>query len=464
MAPASGSQPGSHGISQVSLRLERIHLCVDGLSRRINRLPLNNSYIASQFCKRIGKKMTQCESMKDQLRAAEHQIDNAHKENLLTSLPRPQALWCFLTECEERYMREQHPDFLYESGLTDELMNLAKWPMRWLWQFCEPVGGISRSYHPGNYTAARALADLGAKYISYETAFTYWSKGLLELHLEDRLIRSTGYVRDNTRWDVYDRLIGNNEKPHSIADEECMSGVSQIVRPHVRASGEKFKYDLNPKLFRAIAALTAPAVNRRFSLPPEWELTNFTIGDYATVLKCLWTFSVIHFAAFATTRSTANSEGRPHGGYQNAIPVIKRSDLISRIAGYTALERHKVQNILQDLTFGQRDMFYPDIALQPLIPLGSKLCGWSPTLVINSALERNLLVLMNRLPNGKNAYSRISDNREELLRTQIKNDLAGLGLKFWHGKVPNWGKASDVDLVIIDELHELHSYLVYELG
>ena len=398
--------------------------------------------------------MNQRKTMKDRLRATERKIDNAYKESPLASLSRSQALWCFLTECEERYMREPHPDFLYESGLSDELMNLAKWPMRWLWRCCKPSGEINRSYNSGNYKAATGLADLGAKYISYETAFTYWSKGLLELHLEDRLIRSTGYLRDNTRWDVYDRLIGNNEKPHSIADEGSMSDASQIVRPHVRANGEKFKYDLNPKLFRAVAALTAPIVDRRFGLPLEWEFANFTIGDYATVLKCLWTLSVIHFAAFASARSTANSEGRPHGGYQHAIPVTKRSNLISRIAGYTTLERHKVQHILEDLTFGQRDMLYPDVALQPIVPLGSKLCGWSPTLVINSALERNLLVLMNRLPDGKDAYSRISENREELLRTQIKNELAGLGLRFWHGKVPHWGQASDVDLVIVDEPHK----------
>ena len=398
--------------------------------------------------------MNQCESTKSRLRAAEREIDNAYKQNPLASLPRPQALWCFLTECEERYIREQHPDFLYESGLSDELMNLAKWPMRWLWRFCDPTGGINKSYHPANYNAARALADLGTKYISYETAFTYWSKGLLQLHVDNRLIRSTGLVRDNNRWDVYDRLIGNNEKPHNIADEDCMRGASQIVQPHVLANGEKFKYDLNPKLFRAVAALTASVVDRRFSLPLEWELTHFTVGDYATVLKCLWTLSVIHFAAFATARRSANSEGRPNGGYQNAVAVTKRSELISRIAGYAALERVKVQYILEDLAFGGRGMLYPDIALQPLVPLGSKHYAWSPTLVIQSALERNLLVLMNRLPNGRDAYSRISANREALLRAQIKYELAGLGFRFWHGKVANWGKAADVDLILIDELHK----------
>ena len=80
--------------------------------------------------------MNQCKKVVDQLRALEYEVDNAYRKNPLALLPRPQAVWYFLTECEERYireLRESHPSFLYESALSDELINLAKWPMRWLW-------------------------------------------------------------------------------------------------------------------------------------------------------------------------------------------------------------------------------------------------------------------------------------------------------------------------------------------
>lgn len=228
-----------------------------------------------------------------------------------------------------------------------------------------------------------------------------------------------------------------------------MLGVLDIVRPSVRVNGARFKYALDPKIFRAVADLATPVVDSRFSLPQGWQLTNYTIGDYATVLRCIWVLSLIHF----TARSVAYSKGCLHGGYQDTLVVINHMELISRIAGYTALGRSIVQYIVEDLTFGGRNISNPDIALQPLVPLGPRRYGWSPTLVINSALERNLLVLMNRLPNGRDAYSRMSEKREDLLRTHFEDELAGLGFKFWSGKVPNWGDASDVDLVIVDELH-----------
>ena len=228
-----------------------------------------------------------------------------------------------------------------------------------------------------------------------------------------------------------------------------MLGALEIVRPSVRVSRAKFKYELNPKIFRAVADLATPVVDSRFSLPQGWQLTNYTIGDYAAVLRCIWSLSLIHF----TARLVANSKGCLYGGYQDALVVIKHTELISRIAGHTALGRSIVQSIVEDLTFGGRNISNPDIALQPLVPLGPRRYGWSPTLVINSALERNLLVLMNRLPHGRDVYSRTSEKREDLLRSRFEDELAGLGFKFWHGKVPNWGDASDVDLVIVDESH-----------
>lgn len=89
--------------------------------------------------------MNQCNKATDQLRAVEYEVDNAYRKNPLALLPRPQAVWYFLTECEERYIREAHPSFLHGSALSDELINLAKWPMRWLWRVCDSSGGLTET-------------------------------------------------------------------------------------------------------------------------------------------------------------------------------------------------------------------------------------------------------------------------------------------------------------------------------
>ena len=92
--------------------------------------------------------------------------------------------------------------------------------------------------------------------------------------------------------------------------------------------------------------------------------------------------------------------GYNSAGYARALVVMERDELIARLRRYLSLDEPMVRDVIEELTFGRR-VECPDIALQPLVPLEPCYYGWAPSLVMNSSFERNLFVLLNKLPAGK---------------------------------------------------------------
>lgn len=66
-------------------------------------------------------------------------------------------------------------------------------------------------------------------------------------------------------------------------------------------------------------------------------------------------------------------------------------------------------------------------------------------------MERNLSVLLNRLPAERRAYAALSQGREARLRDRLIRELSGLGLRFWNGQISQWRGASDIDLAVISD-------------
>ena len=128
-----------------------------------------------------------------------------------------------------------------------------------------------------------------------------------------------------------------------------------------------------------------------------------------------------------------------------------RDELTTRLRRYLGLNPGMINEIIADLTFGEEGITNPDVALQPLVPMGTGHLGWAPHLVLSSSLERNLLVLLNRLPKSRESYSRLAEQLEDRMRESFRHALVPLGFRLWSGNVPGWGIASEVDLAIVDD-------------
>jgi hypothetical protein len=387
-----------------------------------------------------------------ELREAERKIDNVPLRNVLLQQPFSQAAWRFMAANEERVMREivqadqtgtsKHDQ--YYAALFDSIVASTKWPMRWLLSKCRPGDKIPQEFDDDAYVAAHELSDVGQDYSHFEAAFTYASLDVLTLTLEDRSIRASDEFRRDTRYDAYDRLR-QSRMPDTPLDS--VDKVISALGPTVRFKDQWFFYDTGPQLTAMALEALSPLIESRFGLPDEWVFGRFSLDDYRAVARVLWTLSYLHFNA----RVIAARQGCIGLGYARALYATTRRELGGTLRQHTGLTRETVETIVDTLTFGRHDQRNPDPALQPLIPLSSRHLAIPPNLILNSALERNLAVLLNRLPEEKALYATLSKDREALSRQRVTRRLDDLGYRYWFGEMSEWGEAAEIDLTIVSD-------------
>lgn len=404
------------------------------------------------------------DSVSGALRRIESEVDVAYRANQLMSLPRSQAIWHFLAECEEIPIRlgyQSSRDGIVQDpmAVTDYLANLAKWPVIWIWKSCAPSSGFRREFSDDSYGAAFELAKLGHNYLDYQTVFTYASKNTLSLELEGKRIRPSGVVRSDTRLDAYDRIVNSKEKVDS--DPTFIPWLMDRMKPLVRVNETRFDYRVSRRLMNSVMARSRSVLDNRFRLPMDWRIPVISLRQYFCIVHVLWCMCCIHLCA----RRIACDSGCVGLGYLDSVMTIGKSRLLNEVSQYSGVELNVVGEVLDQLTLGNCGQDTPDIVLQPLVPLANDSYGIAPSLVANSYLERNLLVFLNRLEPARDAYSRLSVEREEMDRERIRKELKDLRFRFAWGHVPGWGTASDVDLAIVDEegrcclILELKSFL-----
>lgn len=396
-----------------------------------------------------------------ELRTIEAKIDGFHLSNPLLRLPFAPAAWYFLAVCEDMCLF----DVLRDAGETritaadsaafsDHILVHSTWPLRWLNRGCEAGGRISTDYDDENYEAATLLSQLSARYLNFESAFSYATWGLATLTLDGYRIRTSGPIRQDVRYEAYDRLV--QDLP-SLDLEPEVGAFHSLLVGSMRVMKNTFAYDLNPRFVGAAIEFTGPVVEARFNLPPAWKMPRYDFADFRKVAKVIWALAFTHYQA----RVFAAMAGCVGGGYSNAVLLMEGPELLNRVRRYSGVKESRVSAIISDLTYGAHDQINSDPALQPLIKLNSNTFAIPPSIVLNSSMERNFSVLLNRLPEEQKAYSALSQQRESLSRERIARELTGMRLRLWHGEISEWGAARDVDLAIISD--EQQACLILEL-
>jgi hypothetical protein len=316
--------------------------------------------------------------------------------------------------------------------------------MRWLLSKCRAGDKIPQEFDDDAYVAAHELSDVGQEYSHFEAAFTYASLDVMTLTLEDRSIRASDEFRRDTRYDAYDRLRQSRMPDTPLDSVDTIIGA---LAPTVRFKDEWFFYDTGPQLIAMALEALSPLIESRFGLPDEWVFGRFSLNDFRAVARVLWTLAYLHFNA----RIIAARQGCIGMGYARALYVTTRRELVGTLRQHTGLTREAVESIVDTLTLGRHDQRNPDPALQPLIPLSSRHLAIVPNLVLNSALERNLAVLLNRLPEERVLYATLSKDRQALSAQRLTRMLDDLGYRYWSGEISEWGEAAEIDLAIVSD-------------
>ena len=379
------------------------------------------------------------------LRKAEQEIDNYYKSNPLLKLPFATAAWALLAFSEE-FMLKAHgagEGRQYYAIITDNLINDLNTPMYWLHNSCKKGGHVPFVWDDGVFQSSWDLFNLGQEYRLFETAYTYASRGWLELEILESTIRPADDFFGDIEYEAYNRLI----KPHKSA--KALSSIDfgnmlpvNAIKHSLKIQDNRFRYKLNPRMVSETMPSLKPTSDTLFSLPGEWQFSRYSLADFRKVFEVISTIASIHL----TARGLAIERGCAARGYVDSIYVPTCDELLRRIVRYSGVSDAKVLSIFDDLTYGNRGIEHPDPALQPLIKLNSKNYAIAPHLWICSAAERNLTVLLNRLPSEKSIYAKLVNEKESLMRERLTDALADEGYRFIWGNVPN---LPDIDLAII---------------
>lgn len=381
-----------------------------------------------------------------ELRRAEKEIDDHYKSNPLVKLPFAHAAWALLAFGEDLMWKELNPSSTSQDieAVTNNLVNDLKVPMHWLYHACGQGGQVLFEWNDEIFQNSRDLFRLGTEYSRFVVAYTYANHGWVELELQGSIIQSTDTLFDGIEYEAYNRLIKPNESQEALSSVNFDKLPMEAIDRALKIDGDRFRCNPNPRMVADTITAMRPIFDSAFSLPSEWQFSRYSLKDFRKVFEAIAALALIRL----TARKIARDWGCGSRGYADSIYVPTCGELLRRVVRYSGVSESKVQSIFDDLSYGNRDISNPDPALQPLIKLNAEVYAIMPQLWICSAPERNLTVLLNRLPAEKEIYSKLVGEKETLMRKRLTTCLSTKGFRFVDGKVP---KLPDVDLAVIDD-------------
>lgn len=382
------------------------------------------------------------------LRKIEKEVDNHYKSNPLLKLPFATAAWSLLAFAELKMLRDANRELTSQefAMMDDNFVNELKAPMAWLFSACEPNGQISFANPDEVFQASWDLFTLRKKIQWFEAAYTYASRGWIKLELQGSTIQPTKEFFKGMEYRAYGRLIKRPESDEEltlIIASRLLSGRDAISHS-VRVKGDRFSCKLNPRMVSDTIRAISPCYDPVFSFPSEWQFSRYSLGDFRKVFEAILAIASIHWRA----RMMAIEMGCGGMGYPDSIYMPTHSELQSRVARYSGVSNAKILSIFDDLTYGNRGIKHPDPALQPLIKLNTKHYAIMPSLWLSLSPERNLTVLLNKLPSEKKIYRKLVGEKEALMRKRLTTNLHDKDFRFISGNV---AKLPDIDLAIVDD-------------
>lgn len=385
-----------------------------------------------------------------ELRAVEREVDNYYERNALVDIPFASAAWHFMSYCEDisfgRMLRGDKAS-IYDAGLfAENLATHLKYSMSWLRSRCPSGGTIRREFNEPMYEASHDLSLLAEAYILFETAFTYTSRDLVRLSLDNRTIIASQGVLTDARYEAYDHLV---KIPRTMPSGPRAS-IRDLVEPLVKVQGQSFRYSLTPRIVATVSQLLQPLWDEYFRLPDNWQFLCCSLGEFRRVWQALESLVFIHIAA----RATAAMQGCPGAGYVNGLLLMSPDEVLARLKRYSGVDEPTVQQIIIYLTYGACGIRKPDPVIQPLMRLSEGQYAIMPHLILSSSPERNFAVLLNRIPAERDSYSRLVQSKEALMKSRISQALADLGFRSYSGYIPNTNALPDIDLALVDDMEK----------
>lgn len=384
-----------------------------------------------------------------ELRVIENEIDNYYKSNLLLRFPFAEAVWYLLAfyEDQQEITKLNNPSLSNHQldAMVDNLVVELNYSIRWLKIGCNPNGNITKYMNKEIYSACHEFSLLALNYISFDAAFTYASRGLISLDIQENIISPSKKFSEDSRFEAYGRL----KNPIKFQENYKLFSLIQIIENSVTLNKSKddFKYICGKNMINLCIKSIPQVYEDVFHLPDYWKFTNYTLGEFKGMAKFLIARSFIHIIA----RNMAAKKGCKGLRLLNSLLIYQKERLIYETAIYSNVSFNIASIFIDDITYGNRNIKNPDPALQPLIKVNENEYILMPSLIISSSFERNFIVLLNRIPSERKIYLNLVQEKESILRKEIIDKTISKSFRHEHGCLDRELNLPDLDLVLIND-------------
>ena len=397
-----------------------------------------------------------CRMVDEKARAAESEIDNAYQREPLLSYGYEASIRATFVAANALLEQARGLDLDTYATAVDTVINALKYAVGWIWKarlqprLIQPIGD------PVGY--AKHFIFLAVEYVGMTAAYCHASDDLIDLAVEGRTLRISGALLQQQQYEAYNQLVKSSgrdiqsEVETAIASQErVFAAITGAGMRSVPVERVPLDHNVLSVSYQAMAGYDA----KFHMLPADWKFHSISLAAFRAVHGLLRAI-VYTWSRVAPIRAR-EPWFVPHAAYQPF--AVTRAELLSATKLVANVSRAETRAVIELLTYGGSGMMNPDPALQPLVPLPDGRYLLAAPLIMDTAAERNLAVLLNRIPNEKNVYSRLTNLKEAEMRNRIARRL-GNRFRLWSGYLDGHD-VTNVDLAIVDDVDQ--SLLFLEL-
>jgi hypothetical protein len=382
------------------------------------------------------------------IEAIEKDIDETFSASKLLDTGYAQAVWTLLSMNEDAYLKAIHTLSGEELHIfADSHLNALTYPLRACLERCSMVGQrVQTVLIDEHYQQAWDWLRAADDYAQFCSIFPLWHRGRVGLSVAGNYLLVNHRSSPDRRYEAYNRLIRKDARSSAEIARPDDSLIDEIDSC-TSVGDDWFRVNFNPRLVKRLISFVELTMSDRHTLPDDWQFKSFSLREYRTIFLAIQ--SMLY--AWHIARTMAANSGLPGLGYKSSVWVVDKEELLSRLRRYTGVEPAVIRLVLGLLSFGAGQIRTPDIALQPLVDLRNGSYALSPFVWLNSNKERNLCVLMNQIPEQRERYSELSNEKEDTIREEIIELLSVFGYEHRCGEVAG----TNIDLAIIDRANKV---------
>jgi len=373
---------------------------------------------------------------------AEEAVDNAHRQHALLQRGRPDAVAHLLLAAEEVIAADSVQLDLQDRSIgVTQVVNALKHAVRW-------VATCTQEAPPRGFAAeaiseAHDLLNQAIAYCAIVAAYSFARRGFLDLRADHHHLITTLPSDEDVRYDAYDLMVLPSVELGHDSPGPKMDGLIAEIGDCLRRGFSLAAIPLTRRVLAAAYDVSAALNDPKHQLPDEWEFASFRLGDYRIVSNAIRaTLGAWQIANQMIAQATSHNAAQ--------LFVVNRRELRNAVRDVTGCSRPVVDGIFELLSYGHGGSQNPDPALQPLIPVSKAQIALSSPLVTGGSPERNLLALVNTLPEEKASYDGLKNMKEGLMRERLEARKPGW-LRSWQGYIAGRRALGDIDYALIDD-------------